>query len=34
MLVGLDGLKVKGNLDVEIEEIENNSQKVKKDICL
>ena len=30
MLVGLDGLKVKGNLDVEIEEIENNSQKVKK----
>ena len=30
MLVGLDGLKVKGNLDVEIEGIENNSQKVKK----
>lgn len=30
MLVGLEGLKVKGDLEVEIKEIENNSKKVKK----
>lgn len=30
MLVGLEGLKVKGDLDVEIKEIENNSRNVKK----
>ena len=31
MLVGIEGLKVKGDLDLEIKEIENNSEKVKKD---
>lgn len=31
MLVGLEGLKVKGNLELEIKEIESNSKKVKKD---
>ena len=31
MLVGIEGLKVKGNLEIEIKEIENNSEKVKKD---
>ena len=31
MLVGLEGLKVKGNLDLEIKEIESNSKMVKKD---
>ena len=30
MLVGLEGLKVKGDLDLEIKEIESNSKKVKK----
>ncbi len=30
MLVGLEGLKVKGDLEVEIKEIENNSKNVKK----
>lgn len=30
MLVGLEGLKVKGDLDQEIKEIESNSQNVKK----
>ena len=30
MLVGLEGLKVKGDLDIEIKEIENNSKNVKK----
>ena len=31
MLVGLEGLKVKGNLELEIQGIESNSKKVKKD---
>lgn len=31
MLVGLEGLKVKGDLELEIKEIESNSKKVKKD---
>lgn len=30
ILLGLEGLKVKGNLDIEIEGIEKNSQEVKK----
>ena len=30
ILLGLEGLKVKGDLDLEIKEIENNSEKVKK----
>ena len=30
ILLGLEGLKVRGNLDLQIEEIENNSEKVKK----
>ena len=30
LLVGLEGLKVKGNLDVEIEGIEKNSKEVKQ----
>ncbi len=30
MLVGLEGLKVKGDLEIEIKEIENNSKNVKK----
>lgn len=31
MLVGLEGLKVKGNLELEIQGIESNSKKVKED---
>ncbi len=31
MLVGLEGLKVKGDLELEIKELESNSKKVKKD---
>ena len=31
MLLGLEGLKVKGNLEIEIKGIENNSEKVKKE---
>lgn len=31
MLVGLEGLKVKGNLDLEIKGIESNSKEIKKD---
>lgn len=31
MLVGLKGLKVKGNLDLEIKKIESNSKTIKKD---
>ena len=30
LLVGLEGLKVKGNLDIEIEGIEKNSKEVKQ----
>ena len=30
MLVGLQGLKVKGDLELDIKEIENNSEKVKE----
>ena len=30
MLVGLEGLKVKGNLEIEIEGLESNSKNVKK----
>ena len=30
MLVGLEGLKVKGNLDVDIKGIEKNSKEVKE----
>ena len=29
MLVGIEGLKVKGDLEIEINDIENNSEKVK-----
>ena len=29
MLVGLEGLKVKGNLEIEIKEIESNSKEIK-----
>lgn len=31
MLVGLEGLKVKGDLDLEIKELESNSKNIKKD---
>ena len=31
ILIGLDGLKVKGNLDIDIKNIKNNSKEVKKD---
>ena len=34
MLVGLEGLKVKGNLDKEIEGLESNSKNVKKGYLL
>ena len=30
LLAGLEGLKVKGDLNLEIKEIENNSKEVKK----
>ena len=30
LLVGLEGLKVKGNLDIEIEGLEKNSKEVKQ----
>lgn len=34
ILVGLDKIRAKGELDVEVSNISSNSKEVKKEICL